>query len=450
MANVPSIASLSLTGNPNDDLLDLLKTGRFYDCTLRVGDRRFKCHKLILIKSSRVFERAFYNGMLAETRLGPDDDFNINDVSVEAFDIALQFLYGNAAELERNVELAPEICTFAHLWQMQQLFKAASAVSMQNLDASNVLLVLGMHIRLGHPDGLQECWEIIEKQTVHVVSSSSWENCSKEAVKKVLTRENLSIDEFDLFKALQRWGRSMNSSIEEFLTLIRFLNFEGKELLEVCAQEDNGLTSDEKLKILLAFQTENLELFPGHLCRRKDLRFKKPSELTICCNQPGPCTSKIYFPLARDFNNATIGLSVRTPPVFKGKIFLTGIHLKDLTNFVEPCPGHYKFAMSHLLNNNQYSFIQISSTFCYGSESGTIVSSFFNPPVQIQSDGLLYSFAFLGYGQQFRMEHLMNLSGIHELAITPDLRRGQQAAVIENIKGSTAFIDAFQFQIEDN
>jgi BTB/POZ domain len=77
------------SGNYLTDQLHFFESGEHYDCTLSVGSKLYKCHKLVLSVASGVFEAMFF-GDFAESTKGRDEPIDLKDVSVEAFECAIK------------------------------------------------------------------------------------------------------------------------------------------------------------------------------------------------------------------------------------------------------------------------------------------------------------------------------------------------------------------------
>jgi BTB/POZ domain len=73
------------------DQLHLFESGELYDCTLRVGPKLFKCHKLVLSVASCVFEAMFF-GNFSESMIKRDEPLDIHNVTLGAFKCAMRFI----------------------------------------------------------------------------------------------------------------------------------------------------------------------------------------------------------------------------------------------------------------------------------------------------------------------------------------------------------------------
>ncbi|XP_059487476.1 uncharacterized protein LOC132203608 [Neocloeon triangulifer] len=306
--------------------------------------------------SSPVFERMLC-GDFAESTKGADDEIAIDSISADAFDKAMRFLYGNKIYFENSINLTIEIFRFAHKWQISKLFRVASDILQKKLDATNVLQILKMHHSLGVTAGLDKCWKIIQEQTVEVLSSAGWLECSSETVKTILSREKLSVNEIGLFQALLKWGSSFRgkgttrSKINEFLPLIRFLTMTENDFVAICTATNDELTSDEKLNILLAIKTGKIDFYPTHLSKSRKSRCPVTAmevSFASITGQIRPRSIHINIP---PNNMHTLNLLLRSNLSNVNEIFVTGVIVQDSSFFLEPPMQTYHFAFGLYSNN---------------------------------------------------------------------------------------------------
>ncbi|XP_059486767.1 kelch-like protein 40b [Neocloeon triangulifer] len=373
-------SKFSRSGDRDTDFLCLFETGSFYDCSIKVEKRRFRCHKIILIMSSPVFERMLC-GDFAESTKGADDEIAIDSISADAFDKAMRFLYGNKIYFENSINLTIEIFRFAHKWQISKLFRVASDILQKKLDATNVLQILKMHHSLGVTAGLDKCWKIIQEQTVEVLSSAGWLECSSETVKTILSREKLSVNEIGLFQALLKWGSSFRgkgttrSKINEFLPLIRFLTMTENDFVAICTATNDELTSDEKLNILLAIKTGKIDFYPTHLSKSRKSRCPVTAMEVSFASITGQIRPRSIHINTPPNTRHTVKLSLRSHLFSVNEIFITGVVMQDLSMFANshsPTQTYY-FAYWCLSNaGSRYNLMQLED-----SEDATVQSAEF-------------------------------------------------------------------------
>jgi hypothetical protein len=117
----------------------------------------------------------------------------------------------------------------------------------------------------------------LELETKEAIASQDWLNVSSESILEFLDMECLNIDEFDLVRALIRWGKfqleqqdrdnvneNLRSKILPGLRKIRFDSLNHEEIVKLY-QEELGevLSPGEKCSILMAVISGNWSLMPS-------------------------------------------------------------------------------------------------------------------------------------------------------------------------------------------
>jgi hypothetical protein len=197
-------------------------------------------HKYVLAISSPVFEAMFY-GKLAETQ----PTIELTDCTKDGLQELLRYVYSDEVNLTgRNVM---EILYLSEKYMMPFLVHKSREYLEKKLGPEDVFGVLPQVQKLGDEKLKIHCWNIVGLKTQRAVSSRSFLNISREVLCQFLGRQDLRINEVELFKAVDKWvlktikmeelennGENKRAILgEEAIRLIRFPLMSLKEFAEV-------------------------------------------------------------------------------------------------------------------------------------------------------------------------------------------------------------------------
>jgi len=75
-----------------------------------------------------------------------------------------------------------------------------------NLDASNVFSILPQAQKFEEQNLVDQCWEVIDKETEGTVKSDGFSTTERSLLEAVVERDTLNIQEIELFKAVNLWA----------------------------------------------------------------------------------------------------------------------------------------------------------------------------------------------------------------------------------------------------
>ena len=136
---------------------------------------------------------------------------------------------------------------------------------MENLNPENVLDVLDQVTRFDEEDLKRHCWKVIQSNTNKVVASDNFKNISQATLTKLLMRDNLNVQEVELFHAVLKWidfqcscknleptSKNRRSVIGKAIYGLRFFSMSHKKFVKHVAKS-GLLTSDELVPIYEKF-----------------------------------------------------------------------------------------------------------------------------------------------------------------------------------------------------
>ena len=156
-------------------------------------------HKFVLSISSPVFESMFH-GELAETR----DSIELPDCDYESLLELFRFMYSDEVNLSGSNIMG--VLYLAKKYMVPSLAEKCSEYLLKNLDPSNVFSILPSAQKYQEKDLMERCWKLIDEKTKEALNTDEFATIERSLVKEVIIRDNLSVDEIDLFKAVDLWA----------------------------------------------------------------------------------------------------------------------------------------------------------------------------------------------------------------------------------------------------
>ena len=161
--------------------------------------RAIPAHKFVLSIGSPVFEAMLY-GELAETR----DTIELPDCEYESLLELFRHMYSDDVKLSGSTVMG--VLYLAKKYMVPSLVDKCTKYLQDNLDASNVFNILPMADKYEEKDLVNQCWEVIDGQTKAAVGSDGFVTIQRSILEAVVVRDSLSIEEVDLFRAVDLWA----------------------------------------------------------------------------------------------------------------------------------------------------------------------------------------------------------------------------------------------------
>ena len=156
-------------------------------------------HKFILAIGSPVFEAMFY-GELAETK----DTIELPDCDNESLLELFRYMYSDEVNLSGSNVMG--VLYLAKKYMLPSLTDKCMEYLKEKLDPSNVFIILPFAQKYEDKTLVDRCWNVIDEQTEAAVNSDGFEMIEKSLLERVITRDNLVIEEVALFQAVIRWA----------------------------------------------------------------------------------------------------------------------------------------------------------------------------------------------------------------------------------------------------
>lgn len=130
-----------------DGLKELLNENKFVDCTLKVGDRSFPCHRLIMAACSPYFREIFFteDGKEVENT----KEVVLEDVNPSILNMVIKYLY--SAEIDLTDDNVQEIIAVANRFQIPSVFTVCVNYLQKKLSLSNCMAIFRLGLVLNCP-----------------------------------------------------------------------------------------------------------------------------------------------------------------------------------------------------------------------------------------------------------------------------------------------------------
>ncbi|XP_019745565.1 kelch-like protein 40b [Hippocampus comes] len=128
-----------------DGLRDLLENDKLVDCVLKIKDKEFPCHRLVLCACSSYFRTLF----LSDLDESKKREVVVEDVEPGVMGLILEYLYTSRIDVtEHNVQ---DIFAVANIYQIPSVFTVCVSFLQKRLSLSNCLAVFRLGLMLDCP-----------------------------------------------------------------------------------------------------------------------------------------------------------------------------------------------------------------------------------------------------------------------------------------------------------
>ncbi|KAL9958780.1 hypothetical protein ACROYT_G035840 [Oculina patagonica] len=212
-------------------------------------------HKIVLSMCSPVFFVMFQGKMPLKSK-----SVDLPDCEYEGVLEMVRYMYSGKAELNENNVM--QVLYVAKKYMVISLANECVRFLRKNLDPANVFCVLSHAQQYDEKILVDQCWEMIDRETEEAVKSEGFAKIERSLLEAVVKRDSLTIREVELFKAVDLWatkecerqGLSTDSKVkrkilgEKIVKEIRFPAMEKEEFSSV-VPNSGILTSREVAKV---------------------------------------------------------------------------------------------------------------------------------------------------------------------------------------------------------
>ncbi|XP_074545513.1 kelch-like protein 40a [Halichoeres trimaculatus] len=204
-----------------DGLCDLLENDKFVDCVLKIQDKEFPCHRLVLAASSPFFKAMF----LSELEESKKREIVLKDVEPSVMGMILRYLYTSDINLtEQNVQ---DIFMVANMYQIPSIFSVCVTYLQEKLVLGNCLAIFRLGLLLDCPRLALAARDFICERYQVVVRDQDFLQLGPSELALIITSDALNVEHEELvFESLMEWVKHDETNrlkdLSELLHCVRF------------------------------------------------------------------------------------------------------------------------------------------------------------------------------------------------------------------------------------
>lgn len=187
-----------------DGLKELLNENKFVDCTLKVGDRSFPCHRLIMAACSPYFREIFFteDGKEVENT----KEVVLEDVNPSVLDMVVQYLY--SAEIDLTDDNVQDIIAVANRFQIPSVFTVCVNYLQKKLSLTNCLAIFRMGLVISCPRLAVAARNYIADRFELLHQNEEFLQLAAHELFAVIGGDSLNVEKEELvFEAVMAWVR---------------------------------------------------------------------------------------------------------------------------------------------------------------------------------------------------------------------------------------------------
>lgn len=204
-----------------DGLCDLLETDKFVDCILKIKDKEFPCHRLVLAASSPFFKAMF----LSDLEESKKREIVLRDVEPGVMGMILRYLYTSDIDLtEQNVQ---DIFIVANMYQIPSIFSACVSYLQEKMVLGNCLAIFRLGLLLDCSRLVLAARDFICERYQVVSRDQDFLQLGPSELALIITSDALNVLQEELvFESLMDWVKHDETNrvreLPELLHCIRF------------------------------------------------------------------------------------------------------------------------------------------------------------------------------------------------------------------------------------
>uniref|UniRef100_A0A3Q3IM29 BTB domain-containing protein n=1 Tax=Monopterus albus TaxID=43700 RepID=A0A3Q3IM29_MONAL len=195
-----------------DGLCDLLENEKLVDCVLKIKDKEFPCHRLVLCACSSYFRSIFLSD-LEESKKG---EIVLEDVEPGVMGLVLKYLYTSKIHVtEQNVQ---DIFAVANMYQIPSIFTVCVSFLQKRLSLSNCLAIFRLGLMLDCPRLAISARNYACERFQFISRDEDFYQLLPSELAAILANDNLNVEtEEAVFETLMNWVSRDTESREKEL-----------------------------------------------------------------------------------------------------------------------------------------------------------------------------------------------------------------------------------------
>ncbi|XP_070842160.1 kelch-like protein 40b [Chaetodon trifascialis] len=195
-----------------DGLCDLLENDKLVDCVLKIKDKEFPCHRLVLCACSSYFRSI----LLSDLEESKKREIVLEDVEPGVMGLILKYLYTSKINVtEQNVQ---DIFAVANMYQIPSIFTVCVSFLQKRLSLSNCLAIFRLGLMLDCPRLAVSARNFACERFQLISRDEDFLQLLPNELAAILANDNLSVEtEEAVFEALMNWVSRDTESREKEL-----------------------------------------------------------------------------------------------------------------------------------------------------------------------------------------------------------------------------------------
>ncbi|XP_059182627.1 kelch-like protein 40b [Centropristis striata] len=195
-----------------DGLFDLLENDKLVDCVLKIKDKEFPCHRLVLCACSSYFRSIF----LSDLEESKKKEIVLEDVEPGVMGLILKYLYTSKINVtEQNVQ---DIFAVANVYQIPSIFTVCVSFLQKRLSLSNCLAIFRLGLMLDCPRLAVSARNYACERFQLISRDEEFLQLLPSELAAILANDNLNVEtEEAVFEALMNWVSRDTDSREKEL-----------------------------------------------------------------------------------------------------------------------------------------------------------------------------------------------------------------------------------------
>ncbi|XP_077591828.1 kelch-like protein 40b [Stigmatopora nigra] len=232
-----------------DGLYDLLENDNLVDCVLKIKDKEFPCHRLVLCACSSYFRALF----LSDVEESKKREVVLEDVEPGVMGLILKYLYTSRINVtEQNVQ---DIFAVANIYQIPSIFTVCVSFLQKRLSLSNCLAVFRLGLMLDCPRLAVSARNFACERFRLISRDEDFLQLQPSELAAILANDNLDVDSEELvFEALMRWvARDLGEREKELPGLLDCIRLRllGEDYLKEKVEKNKLISNNPELKMKL-------------------------------------------------------------------------------------------------------------------------------------------------------------------------------------------------------
>ncbi|KAG9283310.1 kelch-like protein 40 [Astyanax mexicanus] len=204
-----------------DGLYDLLENDTMVDCVLKIKDKEFPCHRLVLAACSSYF-RAFFQSGVEESK---QREIVLEDVEPGVMGMILKYLYTSSINVtEHNVQ---DIFALANMLQIPSIFTVCVSFLQKRLSLSNCLAIFRLGLMLDCPRLAVSARNFACERFQLISKDEEFLQLNPSELAAILASDTLNVEtEQSVFEALIKWvAHDREKRLDELPGLVDCVRF---------------------------------------------------------------------------------------------------------------------------------------------------------------------------------------------------------------------------------